>query len=340
MRISHQIIAHTPSGTPVYGFRMENSTGAYVELTNLGARWTAAAVPDITGRLSNVIMGYENPEDYLTDDFYMGATVGRFANRIAGASFIINGHSYTLERNDGENTNHSGHSGFHRKLWNWAIKENCVVFSLLSPDGEGGYPGNVQVSVEYEWSESHELTIRYHGTTDRPTYLNLTNHAYFNLSNRKGKVTEHLLRIPSHTILDTTQDFIPTGIRTDVDGTPFDFSAEKAIGKDLYADHIQLKWNKGYNHCYILKEERNDRMMKAAQLYEPESGRVLTVRTDLPAVLLYTAGYYTHPHTAVCLETQYYPDTPSHADFPSCLLRPGEEYRQTTIFAFGNTMAH
>lgn len=335
MRITHDIIAHTPAGTPVYGFRMVNTTGAYVELTNLGARWIAAAVPDTSGRIADVLVGHGRREDYLTDEFYMGATVGRFANRIAGAAITIDGRTYALEQNDGRNTNHGGFSGFHRKLWDWKITEKSVVFSLHSPDGEGGYPGHVDVSVEYEWSESHALTIRYHGVTDRPTYLNLTNHAYFNLSNGKGKITKHRLRIPARTILDTTQDFIPTGKETEVSGTPFDFTRMKDVGQDLYADHIQLEWNRGYNHCYVLKKEKDDRIVEAAQLYEPESGRMLTVKTDLPAVLLYTAGYYPQPHTAVCLETQYYPDTPSHPDFPSCLLRPGEAYRHTTVFAFG-----
>lgn len=335
MRITHEIIAHTASGTPVYGFRMSNSKGAYVELTNLGARWTAAVVPDASGQPADVIVGHQRPEDYLTDEFYMGATVGRFANRIANATMCIDGQTYTLDRNDGQHSNHGGFAGFDRKAWEWKETEKSVVFSLFSPDGEGGYPGNLHVETEYEWTESNELYIRHRGTTDRATYLNLTNHAYFNLSGKEGKIDGHVLYIPSRTILETTQEFIPTGRRTDVAGTPFDFTKGKPLGRDLYADHPQLRWNRGYNHCYILKEKKDEECTEAARLYDPESGRTLTVRTDLPAVLLYTAGYFERPHTAVCLETQYYPDTPSHPDFPSCLLRPGEEYRQATVFAFG-----
>lgn len=211
-------------------------------------------------------------------------------------------------------------------------------FTLVSADGEGGYPGTVTVSVEYLWDDDNRLTIRYHGTTDRATYLNMTNHAYFDLGGNNGKhegaIYGHELKIPSHHILDTTSDFIPTGKKVIVDGTPFDFTKSKPVGTDIHADNEQIKWNRGYNHCYVLKEEKSGILVDAATLHDPESGRWLKVQTDLPAVLLYTAGYYTTPDCAVCLEAQYYPDTPSHPDFPSCLLHPGETYRQTTIFAF------
>ena len=320
-----------PTGTPVCGFRLTNSAGAYVELTNWGARWLSAVVADARGVMSDVLL---KPDHLLADEFYMGATVGRVANRIGHARLILDGKVYELEKNDGENTNHGGFSGFHQKLWDWEILPDGIRFTLHSPDGEGGWPGNAEVAAEYHWNDSNELTIRHTGITDRPTWLNLTNHAYFNLSGDGRKITEHVLYIPARTILDTTPQFIPTGRRTDVSGTPFDFTRPKRIGQDLYADNDQLRWNKGYNHCYILKEEKSDAMVEAARLYDPATGRTLTVSTDLPSVLLYTAGYYTRPDTAVCLETQYWPDTPSHPGFPSCLLRPGETYRQTTVFRF------
>lgn len=324
-----------PSGTPVYGFRLTNSSGAYVELADWGARWKAAFVPDRNGKLSNVLRGYDTEKELLDDEFYMGAVIGRFANRIAKAAFTLAGQRYELEKNDGNNTNHGGFSGFHRRIWEHELLEDGVRFSLVSPDGEGGYPGTVHVMAEYRWNDRNELTLLFEGTTDTPTFLNLTNHAYFNLNGTCRKVTEHRLRIPARAILDTTSDFIPTGSRTEVVGTPFDFTAEKAVGKDLCADHQQLVWNKGYNHCYILKERKDDTRVEGAWLYDPESGRTLSVYTDLPAVLLYTAGYYKAPGTALCLETQFFPDTPSHPDFPSCLLVPGETYRQQTVYAFG-----
>ena len=258
-----------------------------------------------------------------------------FANRIHQASFSIEGTTYLLEKNDGENTNHGGLSGFHKKIWQWKRTDSGIRFLLHSPDMEGGYPGNVQAEVEYQFTETNELTISYHGTTDRPTYLNLTNHAYFNLSGDKRKITEHELMIPAARILETTSQFIPTGQAQDVKDSPFDFSTSRSIGAHLYDDNEQLHWNKGYNHCYILKEESSDTLLTAAVLSDPFSGRRLTVRTDLPGVLLYTAGYLAPtPDIGVCLETQYFPDTPSHPHFPSCLLMPGEEYRHRTIYTF------
>ncbi len=332
MRVSSWLIARLPAGTPVCGFRLANPAGAFVELTNWGARWLSVCVPGKDGRMADVLAA---PADLLADGFYMGATVGRFANRIGGGRLHIDGKDYELERNDGRNTNHGGFSGFDRKAWDWEVLDDGVRFRLHSPDGEGGFPGNVEATAEYRWNGRNELTLLHRATTDRATYVNLTNHAYFNLGGKGEKITGHLLHIPAHTMLDTTPEFIPTGKRVAVDGTPFDFTHAKPIGRDLQAAHEQLRWNRGYNHCYVLKEEKSATMVEAARLSDPASGRSLTVETDLPAVLLYTAGYYTRPHTAVCLETQYYPDTPSHPDFPSCLLHPGEEYRQTTLFRFG-----
>lgn len=334
MKVTHKIETYTVAGSPVYSFRITNSKGAYIELTNWGARWIAAVIPDVHGQLSNVLVGYEQFSDYLKDNYYMGATIGRFANRISDATLTIDGVTYHLEKNDGKNTNHGGHSGFHQKLWQWKKLPDGIRFTLLSPDGEGGYPGNVQVTVDYQWSESNELSIRYRGKTDKETYLNMTNHAYFNLSGTTEKITEHRLFIPATQLLDTNAEFIPTGKQVDVKETPFDFTTEKPIGKDLYTSHKQLQWNKGYNHCYILKEDNTPKIVEAACLYDPQTGRQLTVKTNLPGILLYTAGYYIHPHTAICLETQFFPDTPSHSEFPSCLLSPKEEYHKQTVYTF------
>lgn len=334
MEVTYQQEAHTLQQAPVYRFRITNSSGAYVELTNWGARWITAMLPDKDGKLCNVIQGYDKLDDYLTDTYYMGAIIGRFANRISGASFAIDGISYRLEANDGRNTNHGGNSGFHQKPWQWELLPDGVRFMLHSPDGEGGYPGNLRVMVEYRWNEQNELSIRYRGVTDRTTYLNMTNHAYFNLSGRKDTIAHHRLMVPSRRMLDTTSEFIPTGREVEVTGTPFDFTTSTEIGEGLNADHQQLRWNKGYNHCYILKKVPSEEMLPAAQLKDSASGRCLTVETNLPGILIYTGGYLEHPDTAICLETQYFPDTPSHADFPSCLLHPGEEYNQQTNYKF------
>lgn len=336
MQIDRYNIAECHTGQPdIYLFRLTNETGAYVELTNWGARWVSAFVPDTDGLLANVLAGYDRVEDLLADPHYMGATVGRFANRIARAQFTINGVDYPLEANDGMNTNHGGFSGFHRKTWQWEKLPEGIRFSLFSPDGEGGYPANVQVTVDYHWSDDNELRIDFQGKADACTYLNLTNHAYFNLSGKRGTAGGHELLIPADHVLETDRTFIPTGKIVPVAGTPFDFRQAKAVGRDWHADCEQLCWNKGYNHCYVLKRERSAATVFAARLVEPQSKRQLEVYTDLPGILFYSAGYYSAPGTALCLETQYFPDSPSHSHFPDCLLRPGDTYRQYTTFRFG-----
>lgn len=321
----------------IYLFRLTNESGAYIELTNLGATWVSAYMYENKGNLSNVLLGYGSAAEYINDPFYLGATVGRFANRIHQASFTIQDKVYLLEKNDEHNTNHGGFYGFNKKLWTWKQIENGICFELRSPDGDGGYPGNVHVEVAYTFSETNELTIQYHGTTDQATYLNLTNHAYFNLSGKAKKIYLHQLYIPSTQILETTAAFIPTGRFSNVADSPFDFTTPHAIGENLHDDNEQIRWNRGYNHCYVLKNEVSNQLQTAAILSDPISGRELTVETDLPGVLLYTAGYLPTPDTGVCLETQYFPDTPSHPHFPSCLLMPGEEYRHRTVYKFSRS---
>lgn len=327
----------TSSHETIYLFRLTNESGAYIELTNLGATWVSAYMYENAGNLSNVLLGYASAAAYINDSFYMGAIVGRFANRIHQASFIIQDKVYPLEKNDGDNTNHGGFSGFNKKRWEWEQVTNGIRFKLHSPDGEGGYPGNVEVEVTYTFSETNELTIQYHGTTDQATYLNLTNHAYFNLSGKAERVDGHQLYIPSEQILETTAAYIPTGRFSNVADSPFDFTTPHAIGENLHDDNEQIRWNRGYNHCYVLKNEVSNQLQTAAILSDPISGRELTVETDLPGVLLYTAGYLPAPDTGVCLETQYFPDTPSHPHFPSCLLMPGEEYRHRTVYKFSRS---
>ena len=318
----------------IYIFRLTNDSGAFVELSNWGATWVSAYMYGSDRRLSNVLLSYSCAGKYITDTYYMGATVGRFANRIHQGTFTIKDKVYLLEKNDGNNTNHGGFIGFNRRLWLWEQITNGIRFTLHSPDGEGGYPGNLQVAVEYIFSEDNILTICYQGITDAPTYVNLTNHAYFNLSKSDKKIDNHWLYIPSSEILDTTIDFIPTGSLRNVLGSPFDFTTSRCLGTYLYDDDEQIRWNKGYNHYYILKKKNSDDLVTAAILFEPESGRQLTVETDYPGVLLYTGGYLFAPNIGVCLETQYFPDTPSHLHFPSCLLTPENEYRHKTIYKF------
>lgn len=346
MKTAIETAGEAPSGDEVYFFRLMHDSGLSVGLTNIGATWVSAVAPASDGTPGDVLLGYDDVRDYLSDPFYMGATIGRFANRIAHAGFSIGKNEYRLEKNDGIHSNHGGFSGFHRKIWQWEEIEAGIRFTLHSPGGEGGYPGNLFVSVDYQLEDGPALSIRYRGITDAPTYLNLTNHAYFNLS---GSATEdigrHVLTIPATQILDTSSDFIPTGAFREVGGTVFDFTSPHAVGDCLHAAEEQLVWNRGYNHCYRLGEDRSCGMHPAACLFEPSGGRELSVETDLPGILLYTAGFLENtrigkrgiplaPHTGICLEAQFFPDTPHHPGFPSCLLNPGEVYDHRTRFTF------
>lgn len=334
MEISHKRWGVNSSGEAIELFRLTNSSGFFVELTNLGATWVSAVMSSGDGSTNNMLLGYESAEGYMNDSYYMGSTVGRFANRIHNASFNIDGVGYQLDKNEGSNSNHGGLSGFHKKVWKWEKLSSGICFSLFSPDGEGGYPGNVNISVEYLLNENNEFLIHYWGKTDRPTYLNMTNHAYFNLSGDKRKITDHCLQVFSDTILETTSEYIPTGTFTKVAGSPFDFTQTKRIGDSLYSGNEQLRQNRGFNHCYVLKKSSSEEMRQAARLSDPGTNRELIIETDLPGILLYTAGYLPCPDTGVCLETQFFPDTPSHANFPSCLLLPEEEYCHRTLFKF------
>ena len=346
MKITRQTGGKTASGETIFLFHLINDSGAYVALTNLGVTWVSAVMPAANGALEDVLLGYEDVQGYLSDPFYMGATIGRFANRIANATFFIGNEAYELERNEGAHTNHGGFSGFHKKVWQWEEIASGIRFTLHSPDREGGYPGNLFVSVDYQLDEENTLLIRHRGITDAPTCLNMTNHAYFNLngSPTTGIAAHHLL-IPATKIVETAPDFIPTGKFTKVGGTVFDFTFLHAIGDSLSAADERLIQNRGYNHCYVLKESVSPEMKPAARLVEPVSGRELVVETDLPGVLLYTAGYLEDSrigkkgipfalHTGICLETQFFPDAPNHPGFPSCRLNPGEVYDHQTRYCF------
>lgn len=330
------------AGEPLFLFRLTAADGAYVELTNLGATWVSACMPDARGRLADVLLGYPSAQGYIDDTCYIGATVGRYANRIARARVVIGGVEYRLDANDGVNTNHGGFHGWNRRVWGWQWLPQGIRFTLVSPHLEGGFPGEVHAEVDYCFDDSHNLSICHRAVTDRDTCINMTNHAYFNLSGNARPVDDHLLQICSDTMLDTDAAFIPTGKFSPVAGTPFDFTSARAIGDGLHMTHRQLEWNRGYNHCYLLGEPGV--MRRAAFLSHPASGRRMVVDTSLPAVLFYSAGFLPGtegkqgepllPATGVCLETQFYPDAPSHPAFPSTCLRRGETYSYTTNYKF------
>lgn len=324
-------------------FRLTANDGSYIEVTNYGATWVSAAMPDSNGVCNDILLGYATLDDYMADTSYMGSTVGRYANRLRNASIEIEGTTYRLEANDGANTNHGGVSGWHKCAWQWCEIPNGVRFMLRSPHLQGGFPGNVDAIVEYTMTDDHQVTIRHKATTDAATHVNMTCHAYFNLSGKQKSVDDHLINICSNRILDTTSAFIPTGAIVEVENTPFDFTRLRAIGDRRNDDNQQLQWNRGYNHCYPLGTAGE--LHRAAYVEHRETGRSMLVETTLPAVLFYSAGYLEScragrcgavhaPTTGFCLETQFYPDSPAHKDFPSTLLHPGEEYDYITKFTF------
>lgn len=329
-------------GPPVCILEMRNEQGSTVRLTNYGARIMQVCVPDRHGVKGNVVVGYPSLEGFLTDTFYMGAIIGRVANRIREASFFLDGNTYHLYANDGLHCNHGGLSGFHAKVWQWEVVPQGVRFTLSSPDGEGGWPGNLDVTVEYGWSEDNVLSIRIAGKADRPTYFNPTCHAYFNLSATQDEndtvaredVLSHELQIPFHRMIDTDRLFIPTGKILDIENTPFDFLTSKPIGQDIFLPDTSLQWNRGYNHCYVAKTEPDNRLVRVATLGHQVSGRTLVVYSTLPGVLVYSAGYHDRPHCAVCFETQYWPDYMHHSHFPQSVTAPGRDYFSLTEFHF------
>jgi len=332
-------------GKEVFLYTISHQSGASIQLSNYGATWVSALIPDSNGVLADVLLGYTGLDGYLSDSNYMGSTVGRFANRIKNAGFTLNGCKYDLDKNDGENTNHGGFSGFNTQVYDADVTGNSVVFSLNSPDGEGGFPGNVSLKVSYSFSGDLKVLIQYKATTDKDTYLNLTNHAYFNLAG-SGSVVTHLLSIPSDNILETDECFIPTGKMIPVSDTVFDFTRMRTIDSRMDEHNQQLIWNKGYNHCYpLVNHHVSNTLQPAATLYDPLSGRQLQLFTTLPSVLIYTAGFLNsqlpgksgsryQPFEGICLEAQFFPDSPNHSHFPSCLLQPDEVYHHSIEYHF------
>lgn len=337
---------HTSNGI-ITLFEIQNPTGAFVELSTLGAGITRIVVPDKVGRLIDAVLCYENEADYWYDSPCAGKTPGRFANRIANAEFSLDGNIYHLSKNDGENSLHGGSEGFQNKIWNYEITENGVKFSLFSPDGDEGYPGNLNVTVTYTWNDNNSLDITYAARTDAPTIVNLTNHAYFNLNGfNKGNILSHQLVINSSTRVQSNNHDIPTGTIMPVAGTPFDFLLPKEIGARITEDFENLRIGKGYNHYFFIdRNQDNYGLSHAADLYCRESGIHLSVDTTMPGVMLYSGNWLTgapkgkddhvfKDYSGVALECQFPPDAANHPTFPSTVLRPGELYYQIIRYTF------
>ncbi|MDR9407742.1 MAG: aldose epimerase family protein [Balneolaceae bacterium] len=328
-------------GRSVELFTLTNENGMKVSITNYGGIVTSIRVPDNDGNIEDVVLGFDDLEKYKAGHPFFGAIAGRYANRIANGQFELNGEVYELARNNGENHLHGGNEGFDKKLWDAEVNEdeNSVTLSYLSPDGEEGYPGNLDVDVTYTLTENNELQIDYHATTDKATVVNLTNHSYFNLSGDPSQgILDHLLTIQADRYTPVDEGLIPTGELRAVGGTPFDFTEPETVGARI--ESIPP----GYDHNYVLNNP-NSGVRKITTVEHEESGRIMEVYTDQPGVQLYTGnfldgsitGHHRVPieqYAALCLETQTFPDSPNKPDFPTPVLNPGETYETTTIYQF------
>lgn len=340
------IFGTTADGNEVRRYTITNASGASVSFLALGGIVTAINVPDREGTMGNVNLGCSNVADYETRSPYLGALVGRYANRIGGARFTLDGETYTVAANAGANSLHGGARGFDKVLWSVEEDgEDAFRLSYTSPDGEEGYPGTLSVSVVYAWTDDNVFSIDYEATTDKATVLNLTNHAYFNLAGAgSGSIEGHILTLHADAITETDAASIPTGKILPVAGTPFDFRAAKAIGARIRDEHPQITLGLGYDHNFIINRA-HDGLVPVARVREPESGRMMDVETTQPGVQLYTGNFLDgslrgaegrtyRQSDAFCLETQHFPDSPNQPDFPSTVLRPGEIWRSTTTYRF------
>jgi aldose 1-epimerase len=331
-------------------FKITNASGASVTLCNVGAGITSIKVPDASGNMDNVVLGYKNPEDYLTEGACMCKVPGRFANRIAKGMFTLDGKEYTLEQNNNGNALHGGSFNYSKRIWGAKVQGSKVTFTMDSPSGDSGYPGALSVAVSYTWNEENQLTINFEAVAKAPTVLNLTNHAYFNLAGENAGAEACLaqkLQLFASRYLPTDPTLIPTGKLDAVAGTPMDFTMDggKPLGQDIHADFPALKIGKGYDNCWVLDSWAPAKLSLAARLASEASGRVLEVLTTQPAVQVYTGNWLSgspenpegrsyNDYDGVAIECQNYPDAPNHSNFPTSVLRVGETFKQKIVFAF------
>lgn len=337
-------------GNQITTFKIINSQGISALFTNYGQRLISLYVPDKNGQFDDVVLGFDNLDDYLNaKEKYFGATIGRYGNRIKEGKFTLDGKLYSLAVNNGVNHLHGGNSGFNDVIWQGdKINESEVIFSRLSPDGEEGYPGNLKIRVRYSLTEDNELKIKYSAETDKPTIINLTHHSFFNLKGAgNGSINNHQLMINADRYTPVDEGLIPLGGLDSVTETPFDFLVSKPIGRDLNVKNKQLLSGKGYDHNFILNKTplNNDGLVLAAKVEEPISGRVMEVYTDEPGLQFYGGNFLDGKaigkqgkaydfRSAFCLETQHFPDSPNQKSFPSTVLRPGEIYESNCTYKF------
>jgi aldose 1-epimerase len=344
-KMQKQLFGKTEDGQQADLYTLTNKNGVEAQITNYGGTVVSLKVPDRNGKLDDVVLGYDNLEGYAAGKAYIGSTVGRYANRIAHAAFTLDGVTYALAKNDGDN---HLHGGFNKRLW--TAKDvsgpagQALELTYLSKDGEESFPGNLSVKVVYALTDKNELKIDYTATTDKDTVLNLTNHAYFNLAGQgNGDILQQQLMITADRFTPVDATSIPTGEIRSVKGTPFDFTTATAIGARIDQEDQQLKLGHGYDHNWVLSSEPRA-LSLAAQAYDPHSGRMLEVLTTEPGIQFYTGNFLDgiqgrngkvyNRRYAFCLETQHFPDSPNHPNFPSTVLKPGQRFQSTTVYKF------
>lgn len=346
--IEKTVFGTLPDGTEVDLYILKNAAGMEVRISNYGGIITHWTAPDKEGRYADITLGCDSLSGYLLGVPYFGALVGRYGNRIANGKFTLDGKAYTLAKNNGVNSLHGGIKGFDKALWEATAldgEEPQLRLRYVSADEEEGFPGALTTQVTYTLQKDNALSIDYFATTDKPTVVNLTNHAYFNLSGDMTKdVLEHEVEIKADRFLPVDQTLIPTGELRPVAGTPFDFTKAKKIGAEINADDQQIRFGGGYDHCWVFADSSNT-LKQVATVYEPGSGRVMEVLTTEPATQFYTGNFMDgtvigkggigyQRRSGFCLETQHYPDAPNQPAFPSTELRPGETYKSTTVYKF------
>lgn len=342
MDIKHRKFGVLPGGEEIFSYQLENDKGTIARIINYGGIITHLFTPDSKGNTGDIVLGFDTLEEYLGPHPYFGAIIGRYANRISGGHFSLENKPYKLAVNNGPNHLHGGLKGFDKRTWkayeNLTDEYASLKLTYESPDGEEDYPGNLLVEVEYRLNNENELVIKYMAESDRTTHVNLTNHSYFNLNTSSADVYDHMLQIDSEYITEIDKVQIPTGNLSPVNETAFDFRQAKKIGRDIH------KVEPGYDHNYVVRQNTGH-LRKFARVQDPDSGRVMEVLTTQPGVQLYTANYVDgikgkegrvyNKHSAFCLETQHFPDSPNKPKFPSTVLKPGETYNQTTVYRFG-----
>ena len=339
----------TADGKPVERYTLTNANGIELKAISYGGIITSLRVPDRTGKMDDIVLGFDSLDGYLKDPPFFGAIIGRYGNRIGKGQFTLDGKTYKLATNNGPNHLHGGNKGFDKVVWTVEpVGRNGLAFSRVSPDGEEGYPGNLQVRVTYTLTDKNELIVDYRASSDKATPVNLTQHSYFNLAGQSsGDILGHQLTLHADRYTPVDDTLIPTGELAPVAGTPFDFRKAAAIGARIDNDDPQLKAGKGYDHNWVLNRTGNA-LQPAARVVEPRSGRTLDISTTEPGIQFYSGNFldgtitgkggavYKH-RTGFCLETQHFPDSPNKPKFPTTTLLPGAEYPTQTVFTFGVT---